>query len=137
MKHYQAALRIRPDDANAHYHLGVALVSGGRTGEAIEHFQAALKINPDYSPALNNLAWLRATSPEASIRNGKEAIELAQRAVRLSDGRTPDFLETLAAAYAEAERFPKPCKRAQGPGIGGTTEQSAPSQEREGSPASL
>ena len=48
-----------------------------------------------------------ATCPEASVRNGAEAVELAQRAVQLSDGRVPAILGTLAAAYAEAGRFPE------------------------------
>ncbi len=46
-----------------------------------------------------------ATNPNASIRNGPEAVELAQRAARLSDAREPAILGTLAAAYAEAGRF--------------------------------
>ena len=53
---------------------------------------------------LNDTAWLLATSPNVSVRNGVEAVELAQRAVRLSAGREPAVLGTLAAAYAEAGR---------------------------------
>ena len=55
-----------------HDDLGVALASRGRIGEAIEHFRKALRIKPDDSPALNNLAWLRATYPESSFRDGAE-----------------------------------------------------------------
>ena len=54
---------------------------------------------------LNNIAWWLATNPNASLRNAAEAVELAQRAVRLSGGRKPAVLSTLAAAYAEARRF--------------------------------
>ena len=56
---------------------------------------------------LNNLAWSLATSPEASLRNGAKAVETARRAMELSDGRQPAILDTLAAAYAEAGRFPE------------------------------
>ena len=56
---------------------------------------------------MNNLAWVLATCREASVRNGAEAIELARRAVELSGGRVPAILGTLAAAYAEAGRFPE------------------------------
>ncbi len=60
---------------------------------------------PDDVALLNDTAWVLATNPNASIRNGTEAVGLAQRAVRLSDGKEPAVLGTLAAAYAEAGRF--------------------------------
>jgi spermidine synthase len=53
------------------------------------------------------MAWVLATWPEASVRNGMEAVALAERALRLSGGREPAILDTLAAAYAEAGRFPE------------------------------
>ena len=85
-------------------------------------YQAALKAKPDYPDACNNLAWLRATSPEASIRNGKEAVVLARRAVRLSASQSPNFLATLAAAYAEVGRFCEAVTTCEGLGPRGTTE---------------
>ena len=45
--------------------------------------------------------------PRGRVRNGAEAIELAQRADRLCAGKRPDVLDTLAAAYAEAGWFPE------------------------------
>ncbi len=54
-----------------------------------------------------SLAWLRATCSDPSLRNGAEAVELAQRANQLSGGQRPEMLDTLAAAYAEAEWFPE------------------------------
>jgi hypothetical protein len=62
---------------------------------------------------LNNLAWLLATCPDASVRNGARAVELAQQAERLSGGQDPSMLGTLAAAYAEAGRFPEAIAAAQ------------------------
>ncbi len=67
---------------------------------------------PDDVALLNDTAWALATNPNASVRNGAEAIELAERAVRLSDGQEPAVLGTLAAAYAEAERFPEAAQTA-------------------------
>jgi Flp pilus assembly protein TadD len=46
-----------------------------------------------------------ATSPEALVRNGVRAVELAQEALRLSAGDNPTLIATLAAAYAEAGQF--------------------------------
>jgi Flp pilus assembly protein TadD len=57
--------------------------------------------------AQNNLAWLLATCPDNSLRNGQKAVELAQQAVQLSGGKSPEILDTLAAAYAEAGSFPE------------------------------
>ena len=65
-----------------------------------------LNSRPDDVALLNDIAWTLATNPNASIRNGREAVELAERAVRLSGGQQPAILDTLAAAYAEAGRFP-------------------------------
>ena len=62
-------------------------------------------IRRDSLNAMNNLAWLLATSPNPSLRNATEAIRLARRANELSAHRRPDVLDTLAAAYAEAGQF--------------------------------
>jgi hypothetical protein len=56
---------------------------------------------------LNNLAWLLATHPQAELRSGPEAVELAERACTATHHKQPVFLGTLAAAYAEAGQFGK------------------------------
>src|SRR5256885_10766784 len=50
---------------------------------------------------MNGLAWLLATDPDAKIRNGAEALALANAALKLSTIRRADYLDTLAAAQAE------------------------------------
>jgi protein O-mannosyl-transferase len=105
--HFRSALELRPDHAEGHNNLGYALVRIGQVREAMAHYQMALKIQPDYADPCNNLAWVLATCPEASIRNGARALELAQQANRLSGGQNPIIIKTLAAAYAEAGRFPE------------------------------
>ncbi len=57
----------------------------------------------DSARALNDYAWLLATSPFAEVRNGPQAVTLAMQAV--SRQRTPSYLDTLAAAYAETGKF--------------------------------
>ncbi len=111
--HFQKALEINPDYAEAHYNLGNALFQKGNGAEAIAHFQKALQINPDYADAMNNLACVLATCPQASLRNGKQAVELAQRANQLTGDGNPVLLGTLAAAYAEAGHFPEAVATAQ------------------------
>ena len=58
------------------------------------------------------LAWLLSTHADAGVRDGAEAVRLAERAVRLTGGRKPHFLDTLAAAYAEVGRFDQAIKTA-------------------------
>jgi tetratricopeptide (TPR) repeat protein len=103
--HLQKALQIKPGLAEAHASLGDALRQKGREGEAISQFQQALQLAPDDPEVQNSLAWLLATAPEASLRNGDKAVHLAQRANQLAGGRNPVVLRTLAAAYAETGRF--------------------------------
>ena len=64
-----------------------------------------IRSRPSDTNLLNDTAWILATNPNASVRDGAEAVELAQRAVKLSGGQEPAILDTLAAAYAEAGRF--------------------------------
>ena len=111
--HFQKALQIKPDYAEAHINLGNVLIRKGSVDEAIAHYQKALQINPDYAEAMNNLACVLATCPQASLRNGKQAVELAQRANQLTGDGNPVVLGTLAAAYAEAGRFPEAVATAQ------------------------
>jgi tetratricopeptide (TPR) repeat protein len=103
--HYQKALQIKPDSAQTHNNLGDALLQKGKVDEAIVHYQKALEIKPDYPAAKNNLAWVLATAPQTSLRDGSRAVELAQQADQLAGGENPMILRTLAAAYAETGRF--------------------------------
>jgi tetratricopeptide (TPR) repeat protein len=99
------ALAIDPDYADAHNNLGIARFGQGHVDEAVLHWRAALKINPHYVLAQRNLAWVLATCPTGSVRNGAEAVALALQADQLSGGKDPVVLQTLAAAYAESGRF--------------------------------
>ena len=103
--HYQRALALQSDDADTHNNLANVLVRKGEVPDAIAHYQRALALDPNLVPACNSLAWLLATSPQASLRNGTKAVELARRAEELSAGKNPVFLTTLGAAYAEAGQF--------------------------------
>ena len=70
-------------------------------------YTKALQISPENLPALCNLAWSLATSADPSLRNGSEAVRLAERAESVSSrsDKHPTVLRILAAAYAEAGRF--------------------------------
>ena len=104
---WEWTLQLQPSDANAHTGLGNALLQKGSPKEALTHYEQALTLAPEDPRCRNNMAWVLATSSDASIRDGAKAIDLAQVAVALSGGREPRFLRTLAAAYAESGRFPE------------------------------
>jgi protein O-mannosyl-transferase len=102
---WQKALAIQPNDAAAHTSLGNAFLQKGRPKEAIVHYQRAVEINPREGNARNNMAWVLATSSDASIRDGAMAVSLAGQAVGISGGKDPIFFRTLAAAYGECGKF--------------------------------
>jgi tetratricopeptide (TPR) repeat protein len=103
--YYEKALKIEGDNAKIHFNLALALQIQGRFAKAAEHYEKALLLSPNYSLAANNLAWLRATCPDSSVRNGQRASELAERTISLADEPNAGLLDTLAAAYAETGRF--------------------------------
>jgi tetratricopeptide (TPR) repeat protein len=107
-----AALALGLTPVN-HVQAGKVFASLGRGAEAISQYRQALALVPDLVPALNNLAWTLASDPEATNRNGAEAVQLAERACALTDRDTPVLVGTLAAAYAEAGRFKEAIETAQ------------------------
>jgi len=113
MVHFQRAVQLNPNLANVHSDLGSLLLQKGRVNEALTHYEAALELQPGNAYFLNNLAWVLATCPNPEVRNGARAVELAQKAERLSGGNSSAIVGTLAAAYAEAGRFGEAVKAAQ------------------------
>lgn len=99
------AARLEPNDADTRFNLGVICGRMGRSAEAIEQYKETLRINPQMWGAMNNLAWILASDPDSQVRNGEEAVQLAQQACQLTDNRQAIVLGTLGAAYAEAGRF--------------------------------
>jgi tetratricopeptide (TPR) repeat protein len=93
--------------------VGTVLVQQGQIREGVEEWQKVLEIQPENGNALNNLGWVLATAPDDSLRDGSRAVRLAQQAVRISGGRIPIVLRTLAAAYAENQQFPQAIETAQ------------------------
>jgi len=113
ISHYQQALQIRPDNESVHFNLAKALYQKGQVDQAIAQFQWALQIQPADMEAQNNLAWCLATAPQASLRNGDKAVQLARQANELAGGKNPVILGTLAAAFAEAGQFGDAVRNAQ------------------------
>jgi len=101
----ETARRLQPNDATTHVTLALALMKNGQGSKAAAEFNHALQLAPDRVNALNGFAWLLATAADDSVRDGKRAVLLAERANALAGDNDPTILHTLAAAYAEARRF--------------------------------
>jgi tetratricopeptide (TPR) repeat protein len=105
VREWHSALEVEPGYAEAHRSLGDALYAQGRTAEALTHWRDGIRLQPNDATTLRQAAWVLATSPDATLRNGDEALAFAVRAVELSGGTDARILDTLAAAYAEKGQF--------------------------------
>jgi tetratricopeptide (TPR) repeat protein len=111
--HAETTLKDHPFDVPTRDDLGVLLIKAGNAADAIQQWETSLQVDPGDGNALNNLAWVLATYPTDAVRNGKRAVELAQKAVKLPGGESAMVLRTLAAAYAEARDFARATGTAQ------------------------
>jgi tetratricopeptide (TPR) repeat protein len=98
-------LRVNPFNAELHLALAAAYASMGELTNQVAHLRIAAALKGDSVETLNNLAWILASTSNETIRNGTEAVRLAERACELTQRREPVLLGTLAAAYAAAGRF--------------------------------
>lgn len=105
MTHLSEAARLKPDDPRIRLYLGSTLAAQGRRTEALEQYRAAYQSSPDWPLLLANYAWLLAAAPEAQLRNGAQAVQMAERACELTRRQMVEAVDTLAAAYAETGRF--------------------------------
>jgi tetratricopeptide (TPR) repeat protein len=84
--HYEQALQLKPDFADAHNNLGIALLQAGKVNDAIGHYQQALRIQPDLAEAHNNLG-----TALRQVGKLEEAIRHYEQAVRIK----PDYVDAL------------------------------------------
>lgn len=125
---YERAAYLNPSDFTTLAHLGILKARMGQTDDAVDCFRRSLEHNPDYArimrddnsdanvsaellSAMNNLAWILATSPEQ--RKADEAVLLAEKACQLTDFGRFNLLDTLAAAYAADGQFAEAAVTAQ------------------------
>ena len=113
IEQYLVASTLRNGDHQPHLRLGEAFRKSGRDDLAAKHLETAIKLKPRDARPVLRLAWLRATSPDAEARNGKQAVQLAARLNKATGNRDPRVLDTLAAAYAEAGQFEEAVKAAE------------------------
>ena len=102
---YNTAIQLEPKQGWLYANRASAHAFMKNHAKSVEDCETALRLDPKSSLVNNAFAWVLATCPEAKIRDGKKAIELARKACELSAWKNWAFLDTLAAAYAEAGQF--------------------------------
>jgi len=104
VRELREALRLQPE-AGTRVQLARLLYETGQFRDAAAKYRQALAAQPDRVEGLSNLAWMLAACPDPAVRNGPEAVRLAERACRLTEFKQAQVVSVLAAAYAEAGRF--------------------------------
>jgi tetratricopeptide (TPR) repeat protein len=104
-----------PDNSELQTRMDLAdqLNKAGRFAEALQEYREAVRLYPNDPMALNNLAWSLAVNHRQELRNSKEAVQLASKAVELTGWQQPVCIGTLAAAYAEDGQFAKAVEMAE------------------------
>ena len=102
---YDYAIQLDPKNPQIRINRGKAYMWKRNYDIAISDYDYAIRLNPKDATSHENLAWLLATCPQVAFRDGKKAVEHAMQACALSEGKVPDALKTLAAAYGEMGDF--------------------------------
>jgi spermidine synthase len=100
-----AATRNVPANTDLLLLLAAAQLEAGESRQAAATFRTVLKRNADHLAAMNGLAWLLATDPDPTVRDGNHAVRLAESVCRATGFRAFEPLDTLAAACAADGRF--------------------------------
>jgi protein O-mannosyl-transferase len=111
--HLEKAAQLNPAWPDVHFSLGYALGLGMDFGGAAAQYRLALRYSPQFLSALNNLAWMLASCSDGRVRDGTEAIKLAELACHLTGFKDSRSVGTFAAALAEAGRFTEATDMAQ------------------------
>jgi tetratricopeptide (TPR) repeat protein len=103
---YSEAIRLKADFAEARYSLVTAQLKRGEADAALAGLREVMRLRPTWLQPATKLAWLLATTEDDKLRDGREAVALAEKIAAGTNHANPFVLDTLAAAYAEVGRFP-------------------------------
>jgi len=102
---FRRAVELGPPSVARHCALALALYDDGQVDPAMEQYRQATRLDPHWPEGANQAARRLATHPLANQRDGVRAVDLAREACHGTGERRPQFLDTLAAAYAEVGRY--------------------------------
>jgi tetratricopeptide (TPR) repeat protein len=99
------AIRLDPNNAVAYANRGAIQFTKKEYGKAIADYAEAIRVDPKNAQICREFAWVSAICPDRQFRDGERAVKIATRACELTDWKSPKYLATLAAAYAETGDF--------------------------------
>jgi tetratricopeptide (TPR) repeat protein len=107
VNYMERVIELNPNLSEAYLNLGTFYMRAGNTKKAIDLFRLGLTRAPDELRIPMRLSWLLSTSSQKEMRNGPEAVRLAEKVCEKTNYRIPETLDVLAAAYAETGQFSK------------------------------
>ena len=102
---YDRAVQLDPNDASALLNRGDAYREQSMYGRAAADYRDAVRLNPKLGRAYLNTAWIMATCPESQYRDPDRGLAAAQKAIEIDGDKDYRYLDTLAAAQANAGKF--------------------------------
>ncbi len=108
---YSEAIKLNATRGVYYRNRGNAYASQRNYASALGDFNEALKLDANDAAANDSAAWTMATAPDAKLRNGKRAIELAMKACELTQWKRGSYVDTLAAAHAEDGNYAEAVRR--------------------------
>jgi Flp pilus assembly protein TadD len=105
VQEFREAVRLNGTASRYHRYLAHALNQSGDATGATFHYRESLGHDRRWPEVLDQQAWRMAGYPDAAVRNGPVAVHLAEQVCQATEFRNAMFVDTLAAAYAEAGRF--------------------------------
>jgi tetratricopeptide (TPR) repeat protein len=103
-------IRLMPQSAMAYNTRGRLFARQGNHGAALADHLHASELDPGNANTHSQLAWIWATCPAPSLRDGRRAVQAAQKACELTSWKKAHILDVLAAAQAECGLFEEAVK---------------------------
>ncbi|CAB5093173.1 hypothetical protein D3OALGA1CA_3319 [Olavius algarvensis associated proteobacterium Delta 3] len=105
---FTKAIEIYPTSVRTYSNRGRAYACNGQYDMAIFELTKCIELSPKNAIHYSNLAWILATCPDAKYRDGREAVDLAKKALSITSDSCG--LDSLAAAYAEIGKYQEAVK---------------------------